>query len=311
MLKPVVARTKAKKRTHEDDIPTPSDPSLDGVITDEFKKLKAHLKCESCKGHCHVMSSGQHQRLDYKDLSYWAKQNVCSNEPCVFYPNDKTSSQVLGNSDKHNPPSAITLDHQRKCSRPSPCTGSVNSPEIHVHLNGLSDALRLGSSTLGSHESRNLIESTSAGSSKQGTKTCSSLSTDFSHDCVPVPFSESSPTTETSALCDQRHSKLSISDLHSAQLSEALNVLEKKHPGSNFTEMLIPLQEAGVHSLDDLLLRGKTMLVEWTGLPLHQVAALYDCFEKPSIGKPLSEDSDTPTSDNNDSEDEDTTDDEG
>ena len=103
-----MARTKSKKRAREEDIPTPGEPSHDGVITDEFKKLKTHLKCESCKGHCHVMSTGQHQRLDYKDLSYWAKQNVRLNKPHIFYPNVKTSSQVLGNSDKHNPPNAIT-----------------------------------------------------------------------------------------------------------------------------------------------------------------------------------------------------------
>jgi hypothetical protein len=78
---------------------------------------------------------------------------------------------------------------------------------------------------------------------------------------------------------------LPIGSLPSHQLSEILNALEKKQPGSNFTEMLIPLQEAGVQTLDEVLLRGETMLVEWTGLPLDQVTALCDYTKKLSIGK--------------------------
>jgi hypothetical protein len=74
---------KSKKRVYEDDVPTPADHSLNGTITDEFKKLKAHLMCESCKGHCYIMSSKHHQHLDYKDMSYWAKQNVRLNKLLV------------------------------------------------------------------------------------------------------------------------------------------------------------------------------------------------------------------------------------
>ena len=61
----------------------PADPSLDGIITEEFKKLKAHLRCETCNGHCNVMPNGVHQHLDYKDMSYWAKQNVKSDKLLV------------------------------------------------------------------------------------------------------------------------------------------------------------------------------------------------------------------------------------
>lgn len=81
---------KSKKRSREDDVPTPADPSLDNCLTDEYKKLAAHLKCESCKGYCYVMRSGQHQRLDYKEMSYWAKQNVGSSIFSEFMPSNLT-----------------------------------------------------------------------------------------------------------------------------------------------------------------------------------------------------------------------------
>jgi hypothetical protein len=84
------------------------------------------------------------------------------------------SSQVLGNSDKYNPPNAITLDHCPKCSRPNPRSGSASGPEIHVHLEGLRDVLHFGGSVLGNRTSGHAIESTFTGSSKQGTK-CASL----------------------------------------------------------------------------------------------------------------------------------------
>ena len=109
----------------------------------------------------------------------------------------------------------------------------------------------------------------------------------FSHNYVPVP---TSPTMDAPMLCNQSCSE------SSAPLSEILNALEKEHPGSNFTEMLIPLQEAGVHTVDEALHCGETMLVEWTGLPSHQVATLCDHFERLSIGKPLAADGDSITS---------------
>ncbi|KAI0281282.1 hypothetical protein BGY98DRAFT_1095023 [Russula aff. rugulosa BPL654] len=59
--KPATKCAKSRKRVREDDVPTSADPSLDGTI------------------------SGQHHRLDYKDMSYWVKQNV------------------LGKSDKYTP----------------------------------------------------------------------------------------------------------------------------------------------------------------------------------------------------------------
>lgn len=90
-----------------------------------------------------------------------------------------------------------------------------------------------------------------------------------------------------------------ISDLSSPQISDILDALEKSQPGSNFTEMLTPLQEAGVHTLDEVLLRGKALLVEWTGLPLHQVAALCNYTETLCVNEStLSEGSADTTSDN-------------
>jgi hypothetical protein len=56
----------SKKRTRDDNIPR--DPAA-GTLTDEFKKLQAHLKCEACKGHCYITRAGNHQRLDYKEIS--------------------------------------------------------------------------------------------------------------------------------------------------------------------------------------------------------------------------------------------------
>jgi hypothetical protein len=158
----------------------------------------------------------------------------------------------------------------------------------------------LGVSILGSHECRDSTESTATGPSIPGTECCVSH-TDFCHDCISVP-SVISSTTNTSALCDPRCSK-SLIDIHSAQLLESLNALEKKHHGSNFTEMLILLQEAGLHTLDDVLLCGQTLLVVWTGLPSNQVATLCDHSEKLNIGKSNLEDGDTPTSDSNNEDD--------
>ena len=50
--------------------------------------------------------------------------------------------------------------------------------------------------------------------------------------------------------------------------------------------MLTPLQEAGVYTLDEVLLRGKALLVEWTGLPSHQMTALCNYSETLSVEKP-------------------------
>jgi hypothetical protein len=49
---------------------------MEDTLTKEYKALANHLQCEACKGHCHVMRNGAHQRLDYKEMSYWAKQIV-------------------------------------------------------------------------------------------------------------------------------------------------------------------------------------------------------------------------------------------
>ena len=67
--------------------------------------------------------------------------------------------------------------------------------------------------------------------------------------------------------------------------------------------MLIPLQEADVQTLDEVLLRGETMLMEWTGLPLDQVMALCNYTKKLStqVGKlPVAKEE--PTSDDMSSE---------
>jgi hypothetical protein len=118
------------------------------------------------------MSNGQHQRLDYKDMSYWAKQNVFFSQfySClVICRTDKTSFQVLHNSDMHNPPNAITLDRRPKRSRPNSFK-SASGPEIHVHLEGLGDALRAGGSVLSNCAlGGNPIKSASTGLPKQGT----------------------------------------------------------------------------------------------------------------------------------------------
>jgi hypothetical protein len=45
-------------------------------LTKEYKRLANHIKCEACKGHCYVMRNGAHHQLDYKEISYWAKQIV-------------------------------------------------------------------------------------------------------------------------------------------------------------------------------------------------------------------------------------------
>jgi hypothetical protein len=49
--------------------------------------------------------------------------------------------------------------------------------------------------------------------------------------------------------------------------------------------MLTPLQEAGVYTLDEVLLRGEALLVEWTGLPPHQVTALCNYSQTLRVGK--------------------------
>ena len=49
--------------------------------------------------------------------------------------------------------------------------------------------------------------------------------------------------------------------------------------------MLTPLQEAGVHTLDEVLLRGEALPVEWTGLPPHQVTALCNYSQTLRVGK--------------------------
>ena len=50
--------------------------------------------------------------------------------------------------------------------------------------------------------------------------------------------------------------------------------------------MLTPLQEAGAYTLDEVLLHGKALLVEWTGLPSYQITALCNYSETLSVEKP-------------------------
>ena len=56
---------------------------------------------------------------------------------------NQISLQALGTADIHNPPNALSLDHHPKRSRPNPRPGSASGPEIHVHLQGLGDAVEV------------------------------------------------------------------------------------------------------------------------------------------------------------------------
>lgn len=71
---PPATQAKSKKRSREDDIP--DEVKINGTLTKKFKELTAHVKCEAHKGHCHINRSGEHRRLDYKEMSFWAKQMV-------------------------------------------------------------------------------------------------------------------------------------------------------------------------------------------------------------------------------------------
>lgn len=67
-------KAKSKKRSREDDIP--DNVKTEGALTKEYKNLTSHLKCEAHKGHCYINRSAEHKRLDYKDMSFWAKKMV-------------------------------------------------------------------------------------------------------------------------------------------------------------------------------------------------------------------------------------------
>lgn len=47
-------------------------------------------------------------------------------------------------------------------------------------------------------------------------------------------------------------------------------------PDIDFTTMLQPLQDVGVHFLNDAVWRTKADLVAWTGLPKDMVSTFYD-----------------------------------
>ena len=71
----------------------------------------------------------------------------------LFYDRtDPRNVQILDKSDKYNPPNALSLDRCSKRSRPNTRSHSVTKPEIHVHLEGLRDALQFGGPVLGNHE---------------------------------------------------------------------------------------------------------------------------------------------------------------
>ena len=178
--------------------------------------------------------------------------------------------QVLGNSDIHNSPNVITLDHCLKHSRVNSYVGPANGLEIHIHLG---DALQFGGSVLDNSKNTNTTESTLR--SSPGMKIISSNWISLNNGAVLSVMIF--PKKDTVMSCDFEHAL--ISNCCSTQLSNILSALKKSQPGSNFTGMLTPLQEAGVHTLDKALLHGEALLVEWTGLPLHQVVALCNYSE--------------------------------
>ena len=71
---PTSTQAKSKKRLWEDDIP--EEVQTEAALMKEYKILTAHLKCEAHKGHCYINQNVEHKRLDYKDMSYWAKKMV-------------------------------------------------------------------------------------------------------------------------------------------------------------------------------------------------------------------------------------------
>lgn len=77
--KPIIDKKpalKTKKWRYEDDISSENKENA-STLTTKYQKLAAHTACESCKENCHITRSSMHQHLDYKKLSYWAKQNIC------------------------------------------------------------------------------------------------------------------------------------------------------------------------------------------------------------------------------------------
>lgn len=85
---------------------------------------------------------------------------------------------------------------------------------------------------------------------------------------IDTPLDVSSSKTSTSDVLP------AYSDLRTPSISDILAALEKIHLGDHFREMLGPLQEAGVNSLDAIISHSEKSLVDWTGLPLRQVTAL-------------------------------------
>jgi len=56
--KTAASKSKGKKRRRDEDIP--SEEAANDTLTAEYKNLANHIKCESCKGYCHVMGNGNH-----------------------------------------------------------------------------------------------------------------------------------------------------------------------------------------------------------------------------------------------------------
>lgn len=63
-------------------------------------------------------------------------------------------------------------------------------------------------------------------------------------------------------------------DRQSASLCQALDALHRANPEADFQSMLVPLLEAGMSTLNDVVVCGVVLVVSWTGLPNSNVADL-------------------------------------
>ncbi|PPR00339.1 hypothetical protein CVT24_004360 [Panaeolus cyanescens] len=223
----------ANKRTRDEDIP-PLFESSDAARR-TYKELATATRCEKCKGHCHVMRDGTHQKLTIKDMSYWTKQIV------------------LGNAALDKPPEAIIFDHRVKRARPNNSKND-SKQEIHVHIQGL----QFGGAYHANHPYP--LSATSSRSSLSSPPPMSSIERRLSNAPSTIIHNSGSALSPTSI---PEH----------PSLYTLLADLDKGYGGGTlYQDSLTAYLDAGIDTIQSLASRDLEEIVSWTGLSIDTVS---------------------------------------
>ncbi|KIM49664.1 hypothetical protein M413DRAFT_113932 [Hebeloma cylindrosporum] len=212
------------------------------------------------------MRNGAHHRLDYKEMSYWAKQIVC-----VFFFEQNCGAhfvQALGNADIYEPPEAIIFDRRSKRARPSSGPSSSSKHEIHVHNHF--EGTAFGGSRLANHHEEG-----------DGFTPTTQLSSPFRPPVMPLPLHSTSLGNSSTISESNPHSAgpqtaVTPHELQGNKLDTMLLELDTAYLTSKFSAMATTLHDIGIVAAADIVKRDITDLALWTAISPDELSIIQE-----------------------------------